>query len=147
VETSGRPGKDPKLTCAQTGGEGTRTQQAEKALAVGEGHNRVLGGDPAGQTPVAPTSGGLEPLLLHAVADLSLGVTFGQVAGDHSCVPFVHLDHMLAVELEIFEICRESERQGTSVAGSASRCQLTLSLWTRACFVAVPAEDHSVPSS
>lgn len=74
-------------------------------------------------------------------------MTFGQVAGDHGCVPFIHLDHMLAIELEVFEICRESEQQGISVAGSASRCQLILSLRTRGCFIEVPAEDRSIPSS
>lgn len=100
-----------------------------------------------GQTPVAPTSGSLQPLLLHTVADLSLGVTFGQVTGDHGRVPFIHFDHVLAVELEIFEICRENERQGISVAGSASRLWPILSLQTWGCFTAVQAEDCSVPSS
>lgn len=73
--------------------------------------------EPVGTDPCALTSGGLQPLLLHTVADLSLGVTFRQVAGNHGCVPFIHLDHMLAVKLEIFEICKESRRQGISVAG------------------------------
>lgn len=73
--------------------------------------------EPVGTDACALTSGGLQPLLFHTVADLSLGVTFGQVAGNHSCVPFIHLNHMLAVELEIFEICEESKRQGISVAG------------------------------
>ena len=74
-------------------------------------------------------------------------MTFRQVTGDHGRVPFIHLDHVLAVELEIFEICRESKRQGISVAGSASRCQLFLSLRTWGCFIVVPAEDRSIPSS
>lgn len=106
-------------------------------LLIGKGKTEGPGRGPSGADPVALTSGGLEPLLLHTVADLSLGVTFRQVTGDHGCVPFVHLDHMLAVKLEIFEICREQTTghgwlaQHLSVSSSFPCGPRDVSLWCR----------------
>jgi len=63
---------------------------------------------------VVLTSGGLQPLMLHAVADLGLGMAFGQVTGDDSRVAFIHLNHVRAIKLEILEICKGSKQQDIS---------------------------------
>lgn len=43
------------------------------------------------------TSRGLQPLLFDAVPDLGFWVALWQVAGNDSCVPLVHFNHMLHI--------------------------------------------------
>lgn len=47
------------------------------------------------------TFGCLQPLLFDAVADLSLGLAFWEVAFDHSRVAFINLNLMLIIRLKI----------------------------------------------
>lgn len=77
-------------------------------LLAGKGKIEAVGGH-GGTDSLALTSGGLQPLVLHAVAHLGLGVALGQVAGDDGRVALVHLDHVLAVKLEVLEICTGNE--------------------------------------
>lgn len=50
------------------------------------------------------TFGRLQPLLLDAVADLSLGLAFGQVTFNDRRVALVHLNLLLVVWLEVTQL-------------------------------------------
>lgn len=45
-----------------------------------------------------------EPLLLDAVADLSLGLTLGEMTLDHRCVPFINLDLLLVIRFKVSQL-------------------------------------------
>lgn len=51
------------------------------------------------------TFGCFQPLLLDAVADLSLGLALGEVALDDGRVALVHLDLLMVVRLKIPQLC------------------------------------------
>lgn len=55
------------------------------------------------------TSGGLQPFLFHTVTDLGFRVALRKVTGDDGRVPLVYFNHMLYIQLEVLEICRERE--------------------------------------
>lgn len=121
----------PKRACPQTGQKGTRRKQTVLLLA-GKGKIEAVGGH-MGTDPLVLTSGGLQPLVLHAVAHLGLGVALGQVAGDDGRVALVHLNHVLAVKLEVLEIC----------AGNKARTGLLAWCWQRT--GAVPSKQFLQP--
>lgn len=50
---------------------------------------------------LSSTFGCFQPLLLDAVADLGLGLAFGEVAFNDGRVAFVHLDLLLVIGLEV----------------------------------------------
>ena len=57
------------------------------------------------------TFGRLQPLLLDAVADLSLGLALRQVALDHGRVALVHLDVLLVVGLEVTQLWKTHQEK------------------------------------
>lgn len=52
-----------------------------------------------------------EPLLLDAVADLSLGLTLGEMTLDHRRVPFINLDLLLVIRLKVSQLYTHTHTQ------------------------------------
>lgn len=52
------------------------------------------------------TFGRFQPLLFDAVADLSLGLAFREVALNDGRVALIHLDLLMVVRLEIPQLCQ-----------------------------------------
>lgn len=67
------------------------------------------GEEDGGAGAVGGTFGCFQPLLFDAVADLSLGLAFREVALDDGRVALVHLDLLVVVRLEIPQLCEGTE--------------------------------------
>lgn len=71
-----------------------------KIVWESRGKQGEITGDPNELTQLS-TFGCFQPLLFDAVADLSLGLAFGEVTLNNSRVAFVDLDLLLVIRLKV----------------------------------------------